>query len=301
MKVLKITGLVVRYGSVEALKGVDVEVPPAMVYGIIGPDGAGKTTLMRSICTLLPYQEGSIEVLGFDATDKVKDIRSRIGYMPQRFSLYQDLSVQQNLRFFARLFKVKHAELLQRSEKLYQFSRLKPFAKRLAGELSGGMKQKLALSCALIHTPELIILDEPTFGVDPVSRVEFWQILYELKRDGISIVVSTPYMDEATRCDQISLLHKGRVIGQGSPEEIISSWQGKLYKLTSTHLQDLYIFLQSKAPKADLQLFGSEIHLYSAQELSANQIATWQAEFPALQSCVEIRPGMEDVFLRMMT
>lgn len=301
MKVLKITGLVVRYGSVEALKGVDVEVPPAMVYGIIGPDGAGKTTLMRSICTLLPYQEGSIEVLGFDAKEQIKVIRSRIGYMPQRFSLYQDLSVQQNLRFFARLFKVKRAEMLIRSEQLYKFSRLKPFAKRLAGELSGGMKQKLALSCALIHTPELIILDEPTFGVDPVSRVEFWQILYELKRDGISIVVSTPYMDEATRCDQISLLHKGRVIGQGSPEEIISTWRGKLYKLTSTHLQDLYIFLQSKAPKADLQLFGSEIHLYSAQELSANQIATWQAEFPALQSCVEIRPGMEDVFLRMMT
>ena len=300
MKVLRIKGLSVRYGSVEALKGVDVEVPPAMVYGIIGPDGAGKTTLMRSICTLLPYQEGSIEVLGLDAKERIKEIRSRIGYMPQRFSLYQDLSVQQNLRFFARLFKVKRSEMLLRSEQLYKFSRLKPFAKRLAGDLSGGMKQKLALSCALIHTPELIILDEPTFGVDPVSRVEFWQILYELKREGISIVVSTPYMDEASKCDQISLLHRGKVIGQWSPEEIIAAWQGKLYKLTSDNLQELYVFLQSKIPKEDLQLFGSEIHLYSDLELSHEEIQSWQKEYPELQSCVEIRPGMEDVFLRMM-
>jgi len=300
MNVLKIKELSVRYGSVEALSEVDLEVQPAMVYGIIGPDGAGKTTLMRSICTLLPYQEGSIEVLGYDAASQAKEIRARIGYMPQRFSLYQDLSVQQNLRFFARLFKVNHAEMLKRREQLYKFSRLEPFAKRLTGNLSGGMKQKLALSCALIHTPELIILDEPTFGVDPVSRVEFWQILHQLKADGISIVVSTPYMDEASQCDKIVLLHKGRVIGQGSPAEIISGWKGKLYSLTSRDLQKLYAYLQTKAGKDDLQLFGSEIHLFSEQELSSDKIADWQSEFPELESCVEIKPGMEDVFLRMM-
>lgn len=300
MNVLSVKDLTVRYGSTVALRSVDLEVAPAMVYGIIGPDGAGKTTLMRSICTLLPYQEGSIDVLGYSASGQPKEIRSRIGYMPQRFSLYQDLSVEQNLRFFARLFKVKHAEMLSRREQLYKFSHLKPFARRLAGNLSGGMKQKLALSCALIHTPALIVLDEPTFGVDPVSRVEFWEILHQLKREAVSIVVSTPYMDEASQCDRITLLHKGEVIGQGSPEEVISTWKGRLYQLKAPSLQELYIYLQSKTDKANLQLFGSEIHMYSDTELPRELISKWQQEHPQLQSCTEIKPGMEDVFLRMM-
>ncbi|MDD2230726.1 MAG: ABC transporter ATP-binding protein [Candidatus Cloacimonetes bacterium] len=292
--------LSVRYGSTEALKKVNLEVPEAMVYGIIGPDGAGKTTLMRSLCTLLPYSEGSIRVLDFDAKTQSAQIRARIGYMPQRFSLYQDLSVEQNLRFFARLFKVNKQEMLVQREKLYGFSRLKPFAKRLAGNLSGGMKQKLALSCALIHTPKLIILDEPTFGVDPVSRVEFWQILHELKQEGVSIIVSTPYMDEAVQCDQITLLHKGEVIGQGTPNEIIARWQGKLHNFKGDNLQELYKYLQIKVDKADLQLFGSEIHLYSKDELKTELIDTWKHEFPGLSSWEEIQPGMEDVFLKMM-
>ena len=300
MNVVKAQDLTVRYGETSALKQVNLEIPEAMVYGIIGPDGAGKTTLMRSLCTLLPYSEGSVQVLGYDALKESAQIRARIGYMPQRFSLYQDLSVEQNLRFFARLFRVKKSEMLSRREELYEFSRLKPFAKRLAGNLSGGMKQKLALSCALIHTPKLIILDEPTFGVDPVSRVEFWQILHELKGDGVSIVVSTPYMDEAVQCDQITLLHKGEVIGQGTPQEIIAAWQGKLYKLKGDNLQELYKYLQTKVAKADLQLFGSEIHLYSKDKLPDELIDTWKHEYPGLTGFEEIQPGMEDVFLRMM-
>ena len=190
--------------------------------------------------------------------------------------------------------------MLVQREKLYGFSRLKPFAKRLAGNLSGGMKQKLALSCALIHTPKLIILDEPTFGVDPVSRVEFWQILHELKQEGVSIIVSTPYMDEAVQCDQITLLHKGEVIGQGTPNEIIARWQGKLHNFKGDNLQELYKYLQIKVDKADLQLFGSEIHLYSKDELKTELIDTWKHEFPGLSSWEEIQPGMEDVFLKMM-
>ncbi len=300
MNVVKAQDLTVRYGETSALQQVNLETPEAMVYGIIGPDGAGKTTLMRSLCTLLPYSEGSVQVLGYDALKESAQIRARIGYMPQRFSLYQDLSVEQNLRFFARLFRVKKSEMLSRREELYEFSRLKPFAKRLAGNLSGGMKQKLALSCALIHTPKLIILDEPTFGVDPVSRVEFWQILHELKGDGVSIVVSTPYMDEAVQCDQITLLHKGEVIGQGTPQEIIAAWQGKLYKLKGDNLQELYKYLQTKVAKADLQLFGSEIHLYSKDKLPDELIDTWKHEYPGLTGFEEIQPGMEDVFLRMM-
>jgi ABC-2 type transport system ATP-binding protein len=300
MNIIEVQGLLKTYGSLRALNKVNLEVPKGVVYGIIGPDGAGKTTLLRSLCTLLPYSEGKIQVLGYDALRQSAAIRAAIGYMPQRFSLYQDLSVEQNLRFFAKLFRVKHREMVQRREKLYEFSRLKPFAKRLAGNLSGGMKQKLALSCALIHTPELIILDEPTFGVDPISRMEFWQILHELKRDGVSIVVSTPYMDEAGQCDQITLLHKGEVIGKGSPQEIIDSWQGRLYKLRANDLQDLYKYLNTKVERGDLQLFGSEIHLFSEVEIEAKTIENWSKEHPDLTSCEEISPGMEDVFLKMM-
>ena len=300
MNIISVRDLSISYASLMALNKVNLEVPRGVVYGIIGPDGAGKTTLLRSLCTLLPYTKGSIQVLGNDALSQSAAIRAAIGYMPQRFSLYQDLSVEQNIRFFAKLFRVKNREMLQRREQLYNFSRLKPFAKRLAGNLSGGMKQKLALSCALIHTPELIILDEPTFGVDPVSRVEFWQILHKLKGDGVSIVVSTPYMDEAVQCDEITLLHKGEVIGQGSPQEIIGSWQGRLYRLVAEDLQALYKYLTGKIDRADLQLFGSEIHLYSWKDLDAQTVDSWRREHPGLKSCDEIQPGMEDVFLKMM-
>ncbi len=300
MNVISVADLRLSYGQTTALDGVGLNVPEGQIYGIIGPDSAGKTTLLRAICTLLRYRQGKIEVLGFDAIQQPKSIRARIGYMPQRFSLYKDLSVEQNLNFFARLFGVEPEARELNKEKLYRFSKLKPFAKRLAGALSGGMQQKLALSCALIHTPQLIVLDEPTFGVDPVSRVEFWSILQQLKNEGISIVVSTPYMDEAEQCDLISLLFKGRIIGSGTPAQILTRWQGRLYSLGSSRLQELYRFLLGVAHKDELQLFGSEIHLASASAIDNDCFVAWQRECPHLNAWEEIKPSMEDVFLKMM-
>ena len=220
--------------------------------------------------------------------------------MPQRFSLYQDLSVQQNIRFFGRLFGVAEAEINAQMEKLYRFSRLEPFAGRLAGDLSGGMKQKLALSCALIHTPRLIVLDEPTFGVDPISRMEFWRILHDLKEAGISIIVSTPYMDEAQQCDAISLLHRGKIMAEGSPADILAGYSLHLYNLESDNPASLMDFLQSLPDLNGLQLFGNEIHLSSKRELNEAQFDSWKSQCPHLKSWKQISPGMEDVFLAMM-
>lgn len=300
MTACSIKGLSVLYGQITALKNINLEIPAGEIYGIIGPDGAGKTTLMRSICTLLPYQKGSIEVLGLNTEASQKEIRASLGYMPQRFSLYQDLSVQQNLAFFAQLFGVKAKEYHKRLAELYRFSRLEPFRTRRAGNLSGGMKQKLALSCALIHTPRLIVLDEPTFGVDPVSRIEFWNILHELQADGVSIIVSTPYMEEAEQCDSVALIHKGVVMETGNPAGLIQKWPFKLYSISGIDLPTIKTFLQQQPETFSIQLFGSEIHLSSKQVISPEIISQWQQLCPEIDTCKAIEPGMEDVFLEMM-
>lgn len=300
MNCVETAGLQVRFGDVTALEDLHLRIPSGHLYGIIGPDGAGKTSLLRSICTLLPVTSGSVSVLGMDASKSQKKIRAQIGYMPQRFSLYQDLSVEQNILFFGRLFGVSKPDTRKRMEKLYRFSRLKPFADRLAGNLSGGMKQKLALSCALIHTPSLIVLDEPTFGVDPVSRLEFWQILHELRAEGISIIVSTPYMDEAQQCELVSLLHKGRIMTQGTPARILADHDTHLYSLQGRNLHDLLLFLKNQPGITELQMFGNDIHLSSKDAIEDTVFETWRQSCPELTGWQAIEPTMEDVFLAMM-
>ena len=233
MPAVDVTDLRKKFGDVTALAGVTFSVPQGALYGLIGADGAGKTTLLRILVTLLAPDAGSAVVLGKHALNEFAAIRANVGYMPQRFSLYGDLSVAENLRFFADVFGVAAAERAARMERLLSFSRLTPFVNRRAAQLSGGMKQKLALSCALIHTPRLLVLDEPTTGVDPVSRKEFWDILSELRKQGITIVVSTPYMDEATLCDSLLLLHKGRVLRQGTPAALLAGYPLSLYRITS--------------------------------------------------------------------
>ncbi|MDD3534732.1 MAG: ABC transporter ATP-binding protein [Candidatus Cloacimonetes bacterium] len=300
MSIVKVEGLGISFGNLPALKEINLQVPAGGIYGIIGPDSAGKTTLLRTICTLLPYKEGKVEVLKLDALKDAAVIRAQIGYMPQRFSLYRDLSVEQNIRFSARLFGVNGKEYASTLERLYQFSKLQPFAGRQAGKLSGGMQQKLALSCALIHKPELLVLDEPTFGVDPVSRQDFWDILHALKAEGISIIVSTPYMDEAQQCDRISLLFKGKIIGSDTPAGILAGWKGHLYRLETDDPQRLYGYLKEDLRLGDLQLFGSDIHLGSEDALEDAVFEKWQKGCPALKSWQQIQPNMEDVFLKMM-
>ena len=279
-----------------ALNNVSLQVYKGEIFGLIGPDAAGKTTLMRIICGLLPVQKGEVAVLELDVKKEYKAVRARIGYMPQRFSLYQDLSVEENLMFFARLFEVPAQLRESRKKELYAFSRLSEFKTRRAGALSGGMKQKLALSCALIHRPELLILDEPTYGVDPVSRAEYWQMLNEINAGGTTILVSTPYMEEAELCHRICFLYAGDILATDSPQNIISGWKNHIYRITATDLKQVYVVL--KARYSSCQIFGNELHLVSDIPLDSNAVSSLQQQFTALDLLVQqIRPGMEDIFL----
>ncbi|MBN1296763.1 ABC transporter ATP-binding protein [bacterium] len=233
-------GLQKQYGDIRALQGIDLSVTHGERFGLIGPDGAGKTTLIRVLCGLIRQDKGTFQVAGLDGMRSIRTIKSILGYMPQKFSLYPDLTVGENLRFFADLFHVIGAQRQSREERLLHFSRLGPFWKRRAGALSGGMKQKLALSCALIHTPAILILDEPTTGVDPVSRREFWEILRELSdRDGTTILVSTPYMDEATRCHRVGFMNEGRLLATDTPDNLI---HGYPYRVIQVHGENLFPF-----------------------------------------------------------
>lgn len=218
MSAIVVDNLCKSYGSLQALKGVSFEVDNAELFGLIGPDGAGKTTLFRLLCTLLRPDQGKAAVEGLDIVEHYKEIRKMVGYMPGKFSLYQDLTVEENLHFFASLFDVNIQDNYELIAPIY--SQIEPFRKRKAGKLSGGMKQKLALSCALVHKPKVLFLDEPTTGVDAVSRSEFWDMLQDLKAHGISILASTPYMDEASRCDRVALINEGKILRIDRPDNI---------------------------------------------------------------------------------
>lgn len=229
MKAVEVQGLTKKYRSLVALNNISFSVSKGVLFGIIGPDGAGKSTLFRIASTLLTFDSGKVQISGYDVIKDYKTIRKIIGYMPGRFSLYQDLSVEENLKFFATIYQTSIEENYYIIEKI--FRSLEPFRKRKAGELSGGMKQKLALSCTLIHKPEILLLDEPTTGVDPISRSEFWDILKFLKSLGITIIVSTPYMNEASMCDEIMLIDKGNVLAVESPVRIVESYPSALFKI----------------------------------------------------------------------
>ena len=208
------------FGNVRAVDSVSCTIGLGEIFGVVGPDGAGKSTLLRMLSTILPGDGGAVTVEGRDALAPESRIKERIAYMPQRFGLYEDLTVEENIHFFGRLFAVPKKTIDREIIRLYEFSRLGPFRDRLAGNLSGGMKQKLGLACCLVHAPEILLLDEPTNGVDPVSRREFWKILYELLSGGVTIVVSTAYLDEAERCNRVAFMYEGRFITLGSPSEI---------------------------------------------------------------------------------
>jgi len=301
MVAIEIKDFVKRYGTIEAVKGINLSINKGGLFGLIGPDGAGKTTLMRSVCTLLLPDEGSIHVNKFDTKKDIMDIRSILGYMPQRFSLYQDLTVAQNLRFFADLFQVPQAEQKDRLSELYEFSRLEPFKNRMAGALSGGMKQKLALSCALIHTPEILVLDEPTFGVDPVSRDEFWSILYKIREKGTTILVSTAYMDEANLCDRVALFFDGKIQVIDTPDNLKTNYKYPLFRVTAKELNPMIDFFNSVANVHTIQKFGDSLHISflniptqtkwkEFEHNAAGNIVAWEA----------IQPSIEDIFLEMM-
>jgi ABC-type multidrug transport system ATPase subunit len=259
MAMIEVRGLRRSYGGVQALKGLSFEVESGEIFGIIGPDGAGKTTLFRILTTLLLADSGVATVGGLDVARDFMAIRSRVGYMPGRFSLYQDLSVEENLRFFATVFGTTIEENYELVADIY--SRLEPFKHRKAGALSGGMKQKLALCCALIHEPETLFLDEPTTGVDPVSRAEFWEMLARLKARGITILVSTPYMDEAGLCDRIALIQDGVFLGIDAPAGIVARYDKELFAVRGRRMSALLADIRAHEKVLSCYAFGESHHV----------------------------------------
>lgn len=301
MAIVEVNNFVKTYGDVQAVKGISLGVKEGELFGLIGPDGAGKTTLLRTICTLLLPDSGSIHVQNMDVTKESAAIRSILGYMPQRFSLYQDLTVAQNMRFFAELFQVSPEDQKIRMAELYQFSRLEPFKKRRAGALSGGMKQKLALSCALIHTPDILILDEPTFGVDPVSRKEFWDILHTIRDKGTTIIVSTAYMDEANLCDRVALFFNGKISVTNKPDILRDSFKYPLFQVRGKDLTALNTIFNSYDGIHTIQKFGDTLHI-SFYQLPGDRLwQQWKEQSKGVLIDWEtIDPTIEDVFLDQM-
>lgn len=256
---VRIEGIFRNYGNVEALQDISLDIHSGELFGLIGPDGAGKTTLFRILTTLLLADKGKATVCGLDVVRDYKEIRTMVGYMPGRFSLYQDLTVEENLNFFATVFNTTIAENYELVRDIYV--QIEPFKNRKAGKLSGGMKQKLALCCALIHRPEVLFLDEPTTGVDPVSRVEFWEMLDRLKKQGITILVSTPYMDEASRCDRIALMRSGRCLSVDTPAGIRASFGRQLWIVRSAAMYKLLVDLRAFPGTYSCYAFGDAHHL----------------------------------------
>lgn len=299
MKAAEIHNIHKSYDEVKALSGISMQVEKGEIFGLIGPDGAGKTSLIRILTTLLYPDQGQASIFGMDTIRDFKGIRKISGYMPGRFSLYQDLSVEENLNFYASIFGTTVSENYHLIKDIYQ--QIEPFKKRLAGRLSGGMKQKLALSCALIHKPDILFLDEPTTGVDAVSRKEFWEMLKNLEEVGITIIVSTPYMDEAELCDRVALMQEGQLLDVDTPANIIGKYDHELYAVESIELHQLIKDLRSFDKTVSAFPFGDTVHLATQEKLRRKELQKFLEEKGhegiAVQS---IEPGIEDCFMNLM-
>ena len=281
-------------GKVLAVKDVSFDVPKGEIFGLIGPDGAGKTSIFRMLTTLLLPDSGSASILGFDVVGEFKEIRKEVGYMPGRFSLYQDLSIEENLNFYATLFGTTIDENFHLIRDIYV--QIEPFKKRRAGKLSGGMKQKLALCCALIHKPRVLFLDEPTTGIDPVSRKELWEMLRKLKSEDIAILASTPYMDEALQCDRIGLMKNGEIMTIDTPQHLVESFEKPLYAISANNIYHLLLALEKYPKRINSYAFGENAHVIfegSEKELNDFLVAKNLKNIKIEQT----KPTVEDCFI----
>ena len=300
--VIETRGLTKRFGNVTAVNGLDLTVRRGEIFGLLGPDGAGKTTTIRMLCAIMDPSEGTARVAGFDTVREPERIKERIGYMPQQFSLYGDLTVRENLIFFADIFGVGRREREERIERLLAFSRLGEFQDRRAAHLSGGMQKKLALACTLIHRPEIIFLDEPTTGVDPVSRREFWDILTELHLEGVTLFVSTPYMDEAERCSRVALMFEGRVIVCDAPERIKGLVEGDLLELRPDRLREAARLIETLPGVLEVQVYGDLLHVFvdSAPARAPSLRAALEQAGIGARGLRQTRPRMEEAFISLI-
>ena len=299
--VIQTTKLSRNFGEHHAVDGVEFEVNEGEMFGIVGPDGAGKTTLIRMMCGILAPSAGTAIVLGEDILKNPDRVKAQIGYLSQRFSLYGDLSIDENIEFFAEINGVY--DFKARREELLEFTRLTPFRDRLAEKLSGGMKQKLALACTLIHTPKIIFLDEPTTGVDPVSRRDFWKILQSLLGRGITIVMSTPYLDEAERCSRVALMNKGKMLHVDTPARVKESMQGQVLEIVCDRVRDGFRLLKASKTVREVQAFGDRLNVIvdDAARDSAKVVALLAQEGIVPRSTRVIAPSLENVFISFLT
>lgn len=297
--IIEVISLRKSYGEIKAVNDVSLSVKTGEMFGLVGPDGAGKTTMIRILCGLINQESGNVKILDKDITQSRKEIQKNIGYLSQKFSLYGDLSVDENIEFFAEIHNVK--DYFRRRDELLDFSRLKPFRKRTAEKLSGGMKQKLALVCSLIHEPKILFLDEPTTGVDPVSRRDFWKILSRLLKEGITIFMSTPYLDEAERCNRVALMNSGEIIALDTPQKIKEKMNKQIIEIVCSPVREAYQTIKRNTA-LEVQMFGDRINVV---------VENYKSELPSIKKLLVenkvqitderiITPSLENVFMHLI-
>lgn len=295
---IKTEGLTKRFGTYTAVDALTLSVPKGELFGMVGPDGAGKTAIMRMLSAIMDPTSGEARVAGLSVRKEGEKLKEKIGYMPQRFGLYEDLTVMENIIFYADLYEVPEKERPARTERLLGFSNLTPFKGRLAGKLSGGMKQKLGLACALIHTPEVLFLDEPTNGVDPVSRRDFWKILYDLLKEGMTIFISTSYLDEAERCTRVGLIHKGRLLMEDTPDSIKRSLGVPMIEVWSDNARKAAEVMKRCSGVRSVSIYGEKLHVAVKQEeFACDTIRLMHESGIEIKGYREILPSLEDIFI----
>ena len=299
--IVDIEGLKKSYNGTVAVSGIDLRVRRGEMFGLVGPDGAGKTSTIRMLCGVLDPDEGDGSILGMNVISEIQSIKREIGYLSQKFSLYGDLTVNENIEFFAEIHSVSNYR--ERRDELLKFTRLTDFGNRLADRLSGGMRQKLALACTLIHQPKLILLDEPTVGVDPVSRRDFWMILSTLLKDGMTILVTTPYLDEAERCGRVALMHKGEILICDTPQRVKLTMKGAVVEVVCSDTRHAYKTLKADDTISEVQAFGDRLSVIVSDESSATAVVDTALKRGNVESesIRTVEPSLENVFISMVT
>ncbi|MEN6406285.1 MAG: ABC transporter ATP-binding protein [Thermoguttaceae bacterium] len=302
MNAIHTENLTKRFGDLAAVERLSIDVAEGEIFGLVGPDGAGKTTTMRLLSAILDPTEGDAWVDGCHVVRQAERVKERIGYMSQRFGLYADLTVIENLSFYADIYCEPRRGRQEKIDRLLGFSNLTPFQRRLAGNLSGGMKQKLGLACALVHTPKVLLLDEPTNGVDPVSRRDFWRILGQLQQEGVTIFVSTSYLDEAERCHRVGLIHDGRLLACGTPEEVKRLMHAAILEVRAHQPRQAAVALRARWPDRSIGLFGDRVHVAceNSEQTAVEARAALEQAGVGVIAVQTIAPTLEDVFISVM-